>query len=338
MQHLESALKELTWISDRMDALEKRLTAVQGCSNTRKESMALREELEGLMRAVVESPSTLRRRIIRISRWQARYEDARRELCRRNLRLVVSIAKKYRHRGLGFLDLIQEGSTGLMRAVDKYEYARGFKFSTYATWWIRQAITRAIADKTRTVRVPVHLMGKISRVRSATEQLTHSEHRPPTVEEIAQSAGLSADEAAHALQSERSPLSLEESLGHDRDGVRGDFLPDYREDDPLNKANRSLLQSQVQEALDVLSWRERSIIELRYGLGDGYSYTLQEIGDVFRISRERVRQIEAIAFKKLRQSDAGGRLASFLEKPSPAAQAPPGPATFQDAAPCQQTT
>jgi RNA polymerase primary sigma factor len=337
MRHFETALEQLKWVFRRMHAIEERLTTVQGCFGMRKELTALREELDDLMRTVAESPSTLRRRIARISKWRARYQDARRELSRRNLRLVASIAKKYRHRGLGFLDLIQEGSTGLMRAVDKYDYTRGFKFSTYATWWIRQAVTRAIADKTRTVRVPVHLIGKISSARSAAEQLTHSEHRPPTAEEIAQSAGLSADEAAHALQSERLPLSLEESLAHGKDGVRGDFLPDYREDDPLNKANHSLLQSRVREALDVLSWRERSIVELRYGLGDGCSYTLQEIGDVFRISRERVRQIEAIAFRKLKQSDAARRLVSFLEQPSPATQVPAGPATGHNAAPCQQT-
>ena len=202
----------------------------------------LRKELRYLMRITLESPSTLRRRIARIAELQDEYDAAKRALSAGNLRLVVSIAKRYRNRGLSFLDLIQEGNTGLMRAVDKFEHARGYKFSTYATWWIRQAITRAIADQSRTIRVPVHMIETMSRVRTVSRDLLQEHGFEPSVEETARAAGLSVDETSCVLQMSRQPLSLDQPVGDHDDSYFGEFLEDYREDDPLYEMNQDLLK------------------------------------------------------------------------------------------------
>ena len=254
-----------------------------------------------------------------MTRWRRGGENARSKLARRNLRLVVSIAKKYRHRGVSLQDLIQEGSMGLLRAVDKYEYRRGFKFCTYATWWIRQAITRALEEKEHTIHLPAQAMEKIGKVREAAEQLMQSGQRQPTVEQAVEAAGLSESEASLALRSYYRPFSLDQPLHQESDSAPAEFLPDRRETDPLDEINRKLLRSQVREALDVLSWRERSIIQLRYGLGDGHTYTLKEISQIFRISRERVRQIERKAFEKLQQSESSEKLSSLIDRPMPMA-------------------
>jgi len=275
-------------------------------------SAELRAELGRLMRVVLETPATARRRLARISIRRQHYQDARSELCRRNLRLVVSIAKKYRHRGVSFLDLIQEGSAGLMRAVDKFEYKRGYKFCTYATWWIRQAITRAIAEKSRTIYVPSHFVQKMGQVQSAYEWLALSHDARPNVEQTAEAADMSVEETGLAIQGRRQPLSLDQPIGDQGENPRADFLPDPHDDDPLEKVERDLLRSRIEEALEVLSWREREVIKLRYGLGDGHSYTLQEVGTIFRVSRERIRQIETRALERLQQSDASRSLWSFV--------------------------
>jgi RNA polymerase primary sigma factor len=251
-----------------------------------------------------------------VARHQRKYETARQELCKHNLRLVVSVAKQYRNRGLSFLDLIQEGNTGLMRAVDKFECSRGFKFCTYATWWIRQAITRAIGDQSRTIRIPAHVTQKMGKIWGATEEFLQSHDTEPSVEETAEAVGMPVDETRHALRMRRQPLSLDQPVREKDDVTRGEWLPDYREGSPSAQLDQSLLRSRIEEVLQGLNWREREIIKLRYGLGDGHAYTLDEVGKIFAVTRERIRQIESRAMRKLQQPIAAGKLSGFLDDPA----------------------
>jgi RNA polymerase primary sigma factor len=260
-----------------------------------------------------ETPTSLRNRIKNINHVFADYQRAKRGLSEGNLRLVVSIAKKYRNRGLSFLDLIQEGNAGLMRAVDKFEYRRGFKFCTYATWWIRQAITRAVADQSRTIRIPVHMVETMSRVRNVSRQLLQDLGREPTIEETANASGTALDETRRVLAMSRYPISLDRPVGNSEDSHFGDLLPDGGAENPAIGAAQEMLRGRIAKVLKSLSYREREIIKLRYGLGDGYSYTLEEVGHIFKVTRERIRQIEAKAVRKLQQPTRSGELAGFLD-------------------------
>ncbi len=273
----------------------------------------MQEELAGLRGMVLADPDELAEHVEQINIVFEEYEQAKRDLSGGNLRLVVSIAKKYRNRGLSFLDIIQEGNTGLMRAVDKYEYKRGYKFSTYATWWIRQAITRAIADHARTIRIPVHMIETMSKLRNISKNLLQELGREPTVEEVAKIAKMSVAECRRVLKISRHPISLDRPVGESEDSYFGDFIEDDRADSPTDSAAQEMLRDRIEAVLKTLTYREREIIKLRYGLGDGYTYTLEEVGRIFKVTRERVRQVEAKALRKLQHPVRSRKLVGFLE-------------------------
>jgi RNA polymerase primary sigma factor len=311
-QRLEPLLHKLSEIAGRMQAIRTQLAELEKQPVGSDEG--LRAELHYLMRITAESPATLDRRVNRTDELQRRYDAAKRELSAGNLRLVVSIAKRYRNRGLSFLDLIQEGNTGLMRAVDKFECARGYKFSTYATWWIRQAITRAIADQSRTIRVPVHMIDAMTRVRTVTRELVQQNGCEPSVEQTAAAAGLSLDDTRCIMKMSRQPLSLDQPVGDHDDSYFGEFLQDHREEDPLHGFNQESLKNRLADVMQSLNHREREIVRMRYGLTDGYAYTLEEVGKIFSVTRERVRQIEAKAVRKLQQPYRCRGLLGFLDR------------------------
>jgi len=316
-QRIQPLMQRLREICETMLRLEVRVAALR---KTRRNADAEEElantikELNDLMLETLEEPELLAKRVKAVFRRFNEYERAKRDLSGGNLRLVVSIAKKYRNRGLSFLDLIQEGNTGLMRAVDKYEYRRGYKFSTYATWWIRQAITRAIADQARTIRIPVHMIETMSRIRNIMRSLQQELGREATIEEVADAAKLSVDETRRVMKISRQPISLDRPVGESEDSYFSDFIQDGTIESPVSAATQEMLKDKIEGILKTLTYREREIIRLRYGLGNGYCYTLEEVGRIFKVTRERVRQIEAKAVRKLQHPVRSRLLEGFLEE------------------------
>ena len=310
---IQPMMGKMIGISNKMHQLAEVIEAGPN-GNYREDDIGVtKEELEGLQNLVLETPKLLAKKLRAIRSVFIQYEDAKRDLSGGNLRLVVSIAKKYRNRGLSFLDIIQEGNTGLMRAVDKYEYRRGYKFSTYATWWIRQAITRAIADQARTIRIPVHMIETMSRLRTITKVLHQELGRIPTIEEIAKEAQMSLSETRRVLKISKHPISLDRPIGDSEDSYFGDFIEDSGIDSPVSSATQGMLRERIDYVLRTLTYREREIIKLRYGIGDGYTYTLEEVGRIFKVTRERVRQVEAKAIRKLQHPVRARKLEGFLD-------------------------
>ncbi len=312
---VEEMVKELRANVAAMARFEKEMDKVRARkkSGWKTQLTLLKKQAAVLDKKMGQPQSELDELLIDLKKKEAVYLRAKKSLVEANLRLVVSIAKKYTNRGLSFLDLIQEGNIGLMKAVDKFEYERGYKFSTYATWWIRQAITRAIADQARTIRIPVHMTETINKLIRVSRQLVQENGKEPAPEEIAHAMRMSVEKVRGILKIAQEPISLQTPIGDDGDTHFGDFIEDKRAVSPANATAYSMLKEQMEDVLETLTDREAHVLRLRFGIGDGYPRTLEEVGAIFHVTRERVRQIEAKALRKLRHPIRSRRLKSFLE-------------------------
>lgn len=309
---IRGLFESLKHVSEQMTVLYLELKRHQSDPEAQNSVDRMRHEIHRLMRMTHQTPQMLQRFVQKATFFQKRYEKVKRRLSAGNLRLVVSIAKNYQNRGVSFIDLIQEGNTGLMRAVDKFQFQRGFKFSTYATWWIRQAITRAIVNQGRTIRVPLHVVGTMRKVREARQNLIQQIEREPTIEEMARSSGIRMSEAMTVLQMNRNLISLDQPVNRYDESVFGDFIEDKREESPMERINCEAIREKLNDLLYDLSYREREVIRLRYGLANGHLYTLEEVGRFFALTRERVRQIEAKAIRKLQHPTRFEKLADMM--------------------------
>ena len=304
----ESALEDLNFDSEMPKGQEAAAATTE--SRTAAMDDPVKVYLKEIGRVPLLTPEEEIELAIRISQND---QQAKQRLVEANLRLVVSIAKRYVGRGMQFLDLIQEGNLGLIKAVDKFDYTKGFKFSTYATWWIRQAITRAIADQARTIRIPVHMVETINKVKKTNTQLLHKNGRDPTAEEIAAELNMPVEKVREILRVSQEPVSLQTPIGEEEDSHLGDFIPDEDALAPEDAASRMLLKEQLSEVLKTLTHREAKVLSLRFGLEDGHPRTLEEVGSAFGVTRERIRQIEAKALRKLRHPSRSKKLKDYLD-------------------------